>query len=161
MRSTLPTFNEVWQQQFRSGFLKQSSYFEENTTFLIGCSGGMDSMLLLFLLSEICPEKIRAIYINHQLQRVSDDWAVFIENYCIEKNIPITIQMVKVAEGNLENQAREARYQAFQQNIKNNEILLLAHHQQDQAETLMLRLFSMIYQHLQMNLLFLLVFPIS
>ena len=99
-------------------------------------------MLLLFLLSEIVPNRIRAIYVNHQLQHVSDDWAVFVENYCTEKNIPFILQKVVVSAGNLENQAREARYEAFEKNLQANEILLLAHHQQDQAETLMLRLLS-------------------
>jgi hypothetical protein len=47
MRSTLSTFNEVWQQQFRSSVLSQFQDFPEQTQFLIGCSGGMDSMLLL------------------------------------------------------------------------------------------------------------------
>lgn len=102
----------------------------------------MDSMLLLFLLSEIYPDRVRAIYVNHQLQRVSDDWAVFVENYCLAKNIPVIVQNVAVLSGNLENQAREARYRAFEQHLQANEILLLAHHQQDQAETLMLRLLS-------------------
>ncbi|QIO09757.1 tRNA lysidine(34) synthetase TilS [Acinetobacter lanii] len=142
MRSTLPTFDEVWQRQFRSDCLKQISQFAENTTFLIGCSGGMDSMLLLFLMAEICPNRIRAIYINHQLQKVSDDWADFIQAQCQQLAIPLIIEAVDVAEGNLENQAREARYHAFQNHIQKNEILVLAHHQQDQAETLMLRLLS-------------------
>lgn len=99
-------------------------------------------MLLLFLLSEIYPDRIRAMYVNHQLQRVSDDWAEFIQSYCHQKNIPIVIQDVEVLQGNVENQAREARYDAFKRHIQKNEILLLAHHQQDQAETLMLRLLS-------------------
>ncbi len=68
MRSTLPAFNEVWQRQFRSSVLSQLQAFPAQTKFLIGCSGGMDSMLLLHLLSFLCPEKVRAIYIDHQLQ---------------------------------------------------------------------------------------------
>ena len=99
-------------------------------------------MLLLHLMAELCPEKIRAIYINHQLQKVSDDWATFITQQCELKKIPYIIQTVDVLEGNLENQAREARYNAFSQHLNENEILVLAHHQQDQAETLLLRLFS-------------------
>ncbi len=99
-------------------------------------------MLLLFLLSELCPQRIRAIYVNHQLQRVSDDWAVFVKNYCAQHNIPCVVENVAVLAGNVENQAREARYQAFEQHLQTNEMLLLAHHQQDQAETLMLRLLS-------------------
>jgi len=102
----------------------------------------MDSMLLLHLMSMLCPNQVRAIYINHHLQKVSDDWADFVAQQCIYLNIPYVIQNVHVAEGNLENQAREARYHAFQQHLTESEILVLAHHQQDQAETLILRLLS-------------------
>ncbi|MEG0486930.1 MAG: tRNA lysidine(34) synthetase TilS [Acinetobacter sp.] len=142
MRSTLPAFNEVWQRQFRARFLKQHSQFSENTHFLIGCSGGMDSMLLLHLMAQLFPQQIRAIYVNHQLQKVSDDWADFVAQQCLILNIPCIIQNVQVANGNLENQAREARYHAYQQHLHENEVLVLAHHQQDQAETVMLRLLS-------------------
>ncbi|MFV5490497.1 tRNA lysidine(34) synthetase TilS [Acinetobacter sp. ASP199] len=142
MRSTLPAFNEVWQRQFRSGFLKQLQDFPAETKFLIGCSGGVDSMLLLHLMFFLCPEKIRAIYVDHQLQSPSAEWGQFVQQECQKLNIPSIVQPVEVAQGNLENQAREARYQAYLQHLQPNEILVLAHHQQDQAETLMLRLLS-------------------
>ena len=99
-------------------------------------------MLLLHVMAQLFPLQIRAIYVNHQLQKVSDEWAEFVAQQCLILNIPYIIQNVQVAEGNLENQAREARYQAYQQHLALNEVLVLAHHQQDQAETLMLRLLS-------------------
>ncbi|MEN8409822.1 tRNA lysidine(34) synthetase TilS [Acinetobacter bereziniae] len=142
MRSTLSTFNEVWQRQFRSRFLKQHAQFAENTHFLIGCSGGMDSMLLLHLMVQFFPHHVRAIYVNHQLQTASDEWADFVAQQCTILQIPYIIQNVQVADGNLENQARQARYDAYLQHIKTDEVLVLAHHQQDQAETLILRLLS-------------------
>ncbi|ATO19603.1 tRNA lysidine(34) synthetase TilS [Acinetobacter sp. LoGeW2-3] len=142
MRSTLPAFNEVWQRQFRSGFLKQLQDFPAETKFLIGCSGGVDSMLLLHLMFFLCPEKIRAIYVDHHLQSISAEWGSFVQQECHKLNIPCIVQPVEVAQGNLENQAREARYQAYLKHLQPNEILVLAHHQQDQAETLMLRLLS-------------------
>lgn len=99
-------------------------------------------MLLLHLMAEIFPEKVRAIYINHQLQAQSSEWAQFVADQCRHLNIPCIIQTVDVLTGNLENQAREARYQAYLEHRQSNEVLVLAHHQQDQAETLMLRLLS-------------------
>ncbi len=99
-------------------------------------------MLLLHLMSALFPRKVRAIYINHQLQKVSDVWAIFVQEQCLKLNIPCIIQNVDVQQGNLENQAREARYQAFAKHLDKGEILVLAHHQQDQAETLLLRLLS-------------------
>ncbi|MGB9191533.1 MULTISPECIES: tRNA lysidine(34) synthetase TilS [unclassified Acinetobacter] len=142
MRSTLPALNEVWQRQFRSGILKQIQCFSPESTFLIGCSGGMDSMLLLRLMSDLFPEKIRAIYVDHQLQKNSADWGEFVSDQCAALNVPCIVEAVEVQDGNLEHQARNARYQAYSKHLKANDILVLAHHQQDQAETLMLRLLS-------------------
>jgi tRNA(Ile)-lysidine synthase len=99
-------------------------------------------MLLLRLMSLLYPQKIRAIYIDHQLQQLSAEWGRFVAASCAALNVPCIVQKVAVAEGNLENQARSARYQAYQQHLLPHEVLVLAHHQQDQAETLMLRLLS-------------------
>ena len=102
----------------------------------------MDSMLLLHLMSYLYPEKIRAIYIDHQLQAISADWGIFVSEQCAALNVPCLVEKVDVQQGNLEQQARTARYAAYSKYLKPNEILVLAHHQQDQAETLMLRLLS-------------------
>ena len=99
-------------------------------------------MLLLHLMSGLFPEKIRAIYIDHQLQQDSANWGQFVAEQCRLLNVPCLIEAVCVETGNLEQQARLARYQAYSKHLKPNEILVLAHHQQDQAETLILRLLS-------------------
>lgn len=99
-------------------------------------------MLLLHLMSFLFPQKVRAIYVDHQLQSMSAAWGDFVFQTCQQLQVPCSVVPVHVAEGNLENQARTARYQAFATHLKANEILVLAHHQQDQAETLMLRLLS-------------------
>ncbi len=100
-------------------------------------------MLLLYLMAKLYPQRVRAIYIDHQLQSPSRNWGKVVADQCQQLDIPCVIQPVQVASsGNLENQARAARYQAFQQHIQPDEVLVLAHHQQDQAETLMLRLLS-------------------
>lgn len=102
----------------------------------------MDSMLLLHLMSYLVPEKIRTIYVDHQLQSISANWGRFVSDQCAALNVPCIVEAVEVQDGNLEHQARNARYQAYSKHLKSNEILVLAHHQQDQAETLMLRLLS-------------------
>lgn len=99
-------------------------------------------MLLLHLMAQIFPQKIRAIYIDHQLQDQSAEWGKLVASQTTSLNIPYIIQKVQIADGNLEAQARQVRYQAYQQHLQQNEILLLAHHQQDQAETAILRLLS-------------------
>ena len=99
-------------------------------------------MLLLRIMSILFPQRVRALYINHQLQSQNAAWGEFVQHVCQQEQIPCTVQVVDVEQGNLEQQAREARYAAFQQHCQSNEILVLAHHQQDQAETLLLRLLS-------------------
>ena len=61
-------------------------------------------------------------------------WVALVQQHSDQLNIPCIIQKVSVQTGNLEQQARQARYQAYQQHLQANEILVLAHHQQDQAE---------------------------
>lgn len=99
-------------------------------------------MLLLHLMSHLFPKRIRAIYIDHQLQDVSPQWGSFVQEQCYVLDVPCVIQAVDVDTGNVESQARSARYAAFQKHLLANEILVLAHHQQDQAETVLLRLLS-------------------
>ena len=70
------------------------------------------------------------------------EWGKLVAKQATRLDIPYIIQKVQVTDGNLEAQARQARYQAYRQHLQANEILVLAHHQQDQAETVMLRLLS-------------------
>jgi tRNA(Ile)-lysidine synthase len=102
----------------------------------------MDSMLLLYLLHFLFPQRVRAIYIDHQLQEPSSTWGKVVADFCRQLDIPCVVECVDVASGNLEQQARNARYAAFLQHKQPNEVLVLAHHQQDQAETVLLRLLS-------------------
>ena len=99
-------------------------------------------MLLLYLMDEIFPSRTRAIYIDHQLQQMSTEWGTLVQKQAEVLKVPCIIQKVQVEAGNLEQQARQARYQAYQQHLQSHEVLVLAHHQQDQAETVLLRLFS-------------------
>lgn len=99
-------------------------------------------MLLLHLMHLVFPQRVRAIYIDHQLQKDSAEWGQFVQQQCQLRQVSCHIVQVNVAEGNLEQQARQARYSAYRQYLEANDILVLAHHQQDQAETALLRLLS-------------------
>ncbi|MEG9476675.1 tRNA lysidine(34) synthetase TilS [Mannheimia indoligenes] len=108
--------------------------------FLVGLSGGLDSVALLHLFSRTT-FKVRAIYIHHGLSPNADHWAEFCQQYCKRLNIPFILQKVTVdASNGIENGARAARYQAFQQHLNANEVLATAHHLDDQAETFLLAL---------------------
>lgn len=97
-------------------------------------------MLLLFILAALIPDRLEVISIDHQLQENSRYWSALVLKTCEDLNIPCHIQAVNVHAGNLEAQARIARYQAFEQVLKPKDVLILGHHQQDLAETVILRL---------------------
>ena len=113
---------------------------------MLGLSGGADSVALLCLLDE-CREKwgfdLRSVHIHHGLRKVSDDEEVFVRNLCEQRKVPIEVVRVEIAAGgNLEARARELRYREFMQAAAQNQsdLLALAHHMEDQAETVLLRL---------------------
>lgn len=82
------------------------------------------------------------IYVDHQLQSNSRQWGQQVNDYCTQLGVSCECISVDVKSGSLESEARSARYDAFKQYIHGNEVLVLAHHEQDQAETLLLKLFS-------------------
>lgn len=117
----------------------------------IAYSGGLDSHVLLHLAWRLRQEALRAgslfpelcaIHVNHQLQADSNNWATQCLSTCNEYGIPIDVRAVNV-EGRgqgLESLARAARYEVFEDIVDERSVLLLAHHQDDQAETFLLRL---------------------
>ncbi len=112
---------------------------------IIAYSGGLDSTVLLHRLSQQphLVEKCLAIYIHHGLQPQADAWQQHCEQIC--QKFSIAFQMVKVKidcnkRDSLEALARQARYDALTPFVTPNTILVTAHHQDDQAETLLLQL---------------------
>ncbi|MDG2017918.1 MAG: tRNA lysidine(34) synthetase TilS [Porticoccaceae bacterium] len=110
---------------------------------LVGLSGGMDSMLLLTLLNEqIESKRIQAVHINHGLSDNSDQWQQFAENYCQKMGVGFyaeKIHLVVSGEG-IEAAARKARYSVFDKLLVADGLLFLAHHANDQVETVLYRL---------------------
>ena len=110
---------------------------------LVALSGGLDSTLLLHLVAEAVPfEKIRAIHINHGLSPRADAWQAQAEAYCRSLGVAFyseTVEVVADGEG-LEAAARSARYDVFERLLEKDAVLLLGHHGDDQAETLLYRL---------------------
>ncbi len=109
--------------------------------FYLGLSGGLDSIVLLHALvaAGITP---KVLHIHHKLSSLADQWAEFCERTCLEWNVPFSCERVAVeSQGKgLEDAARQARYAAFENHMTPNAVLLTAHHQDDQAETILLRL---------------------
>ena len=113
--------------------------------WLIAYSGGLDSTVLLHAAHRVALDRgisLRALHINHQLSPDAQAWQVHCAEQCAALEREHTCERVEVlnqGEG-IEAAAREARYRVFTKHLAAGEQLLLAHHQDDQAETLLLRL---------------------
>ena len=112
---------------------------------LVGFSGGLDSTVLLHLLASDADarrEGLRAIHVHHGLHADADAWAEHCQRVCDALGVPLAITRVAVdrtAGLGLEGAARDARHRAFADALGYDEILALAHHRDDQAETFLLR----------------------
>lgn len=114
----------------------------------VALSGGADSVALLHALSKLPAANmapISAIHVNHGLQSDSYRWAEFCEQLCQTCNIPLqtlTATIQRESGESLEMAARRARYTAISAQLQDSEAVLTAHHQNDQAETLLLNLLN-------------------
>ena len=110
----------------------------------VALSGGRDSMALLDAAARAAttlPVKLSAIHVHHGLSPRADDWAAFCTGACARRGVPLAIRRVEVARRggqSLESAARDARYAAFAG--LDVDAVALAHHADDQAETLLLQL---------------------
>ena len=118
----------------------------DQRNFIIAYSGGVDSHVLLHTFSELKKQNsdmaIQAVHVNHQLNPLSNNWALHCEKTCNALNIPITIEKITIdlkPGDSLEEKAREARYAILQKHIDKNSVLLTAHNANDQAETFLLQ----------------------
>ena len=116
--------------------------------FLIALSGGLDSSVLLSLFAKLRQKQphlqtlsLRAIHIHHGLSQNADNWVKHCQNLCDQFQIPLIIERVQVDKTNgIEAGAREARYQAIKKHLQTQEMLVTAHHLNDQTETFFLAL---------------------
>ncbi len=113
---------------------------------LVGLSGGLDSTVLLHALAAdaaVRARGLRAIHVRHDLQPAAAAWAQHCVEFCAAMQVALQVVPVHVRLGSglgLEGAAREARHAAFAAALAPAEVLVLAHHRDDQAETVLLRL---------------------
>jgi tRNA(Ile)-lysidine synthase len=116
-------------------------------TWYLGFSGGLDSTALLHLLVTWRRKRpdappLVALHINHGLQAAASEWENHCAWICRMLDVPCRVLPARVessGEG-LEAAARAARYAAFEKQLHDGDVLFLAHHLDDQVETLFLRL---------------------
>ena len=117
----------------------------QRAPILLGFSGGLDSTVLLHLLAADPRSRdagLRAVHVHHGLQAQADDWAAHCERACAALGVPLQVVHVAVERASglgPEGAARGARHAAFAAALAEADILALAHHRDDQAETFLLR----------------------
>jgi len=110
----------------------------------VGLSGGRDSVALLAALAAQAPARgwrLQAVHVHHGLSPHADAWAAFCGDLCARLGVPLQVHRVSLPEARpagLEATARAARYQVFAGLTA--DALILAHHRDDQAETLLFNL---------------------
>ncbi len=132
---------------FHPGQLLQTiSDLPSSERLLVAYSGGMDSHVLLHGLLAIRDElaiEIHAVHVNHGLQSHAHKWAERCAEFCKSNDIHITILEIDASGEKGESPeaaARASRYQAISDLMRDGDILLTAHHSDDQAETVLLQL---------------------
>jgi tRNA(Ile)-lysidine synthase len=118
----------------------------EPVQLCVGFSGGADSTALLHALAQLPQARsrgLRALHVNHGLQHDSEAWAAHCQRFGEAWGVPCEVVRVQVEDGRgdgLEAAARRARHQAFDAHLREGERLVLAHHRDDQVETVLLKL---------------------
>lgn len=130
-------------ERFRADLSALWPYTEGGSQKLgIALSGGGDSLALLLLAHAALPGRVEAATVDHRLRKESAGEAELAASYCSEIGVPHQTLQVEVAEGNLQDRARAARYEALGQWCVDRDLegLSTAHQLEDQAETFLMRL---------------------
>lgn len=135
------SFSPAWLKARLAALLPQFP----NVSLCVAFSGGADSTALLAALARLKARglKLRALHVDHRLQPQSAAWSEHCRRIARELGVPLEVLSVRVRRRrgeSLEAQAREARYAALAVHLRAQEVLLTAHHADDQLETVLLQL---------------------
>ncbi len=121
--------------------------FQAGSKLVLAYSGGVDSEVLAYGLSEYAKQRpdlrYQLIYVHHGLSPNADAWAKHCQERAALYGLPVTVERVQLELGprvSVEAAARKVRYQAILAHLNPQDILLTAHHEDDQLETILLAL---------------------
>lgn len=126
--------------------LERLEQLPNTRSFRLAYSGGMDSHVLLHAAAAVrgsLSAPVAAVHIDHGLQPGSGQWSAHCTRVCRELGVPLEVRrlrLTRVAGESPEATARSARYEAIAALMEPGEVLLTAHHRDDQAETVLLQL---------------------
>jgi tRNA(Ile)-lysidine synthase len=115
--------------------------------YCVAFSGGLDSTVLLVALTLVAdrflPGGLRAVHVQHGLHPDAERWVELCAQRCRALEVPLRVLRVDARHGRGESpeaRAREARYEALRGELAPGEVLLTAHHADDQLETVLIQL---------------------
>ena len=140
--TTMPLADKVYK------FIEKESLFDQSSKLLVAVSGGIDSMCLLQFLYANNYE-VSVAHINYRLRDgESEQDQQLVESYCQSKGISCYVyeltsaQIGSLKSGNLQEKARDIRYDFFNKVIREQQLdhLCVAHHADDQIETMLINM---------------------
>lgn len=139
-------------EQEVNSYIQNHALIQSGDRILVGCSGGIDSIVLLHFLHTYQKEyaiDLAAVHVNHML-RGDDAYEDqrFVEAFCKERGIPVFSKAIPIPDilrkenGNLQDVCRRERYQYFKEVMRNHHYqkLAVAHHADDQVESILMAL---------------------
>lgn len=127
-------------------YLTKELCLKDTDIVVLGCSGGPDSMALLYILKELSKKihfSIICCHVNHNVRIESFDEKEFLESWCKEHNILFESMVIEhYGDDNFHNEARTIRYRYFEEIVHkyNANYLMTAHHGDDLTETILMRI---------------------
>ena len=121
--------------------IAREALWEPGHSVAVAVSGGLDSMVLLDVLHELTAwhgGRLTVITVDHGTRPSSSDDAAFVQEFCVARDLPCERARLELGESASELVCREARYDVFERLCVDR--VALAHHRDDQAETVLLQL---------------------
>lgn len=136
------TVDPLLVERFRKDLEAVWPFVGTGEKLLLAVSGGPDSLAMLLLAHAAIPGQVEAATVDHRLRPEAAREAAYVGEICARLAVPHTVLAVNVASGNLQAEARSARYDALAGWMEERDISTLAtgHQLDDQAETLLMRL---------------------
>jgi tRNA(Ile)-lysidine synthase len=126
------------------GFVSLSASHKKMKSITVALSGGVDSVVLLHLLHQLQKTHhftLKASHVHHGLSKNADKWVKFCEKLCAKLSISLDVHYIQLPQKKslgIEGEARRLRYEKLLQS--KTDLVVLAHHEDDQAETFLLQL---------------------
>lgn len=125
-------------------FVSLNQSHKKIKSMTVALSGGVDSVVLLHLLHSLQKKHrftLNATHVHHGLSKHADKWVRFCEKLCRDLSVPLDVHYVKLPQKKslgTEGEARRLRYEKLLRS--KSDLVVLAHHADDQAETFLLQL---------------------